>query len=173
MSWRPPDVPGINSGCRIARRFWGSRGSMSRGHRHRGAVLLNSLLSKHLNISQLARLCLLLWKAPSPSLDSAPSPLPGVPRPCPIVLPAASSPSLFGGFYFEGCTGVRVTRFSQSLSTGLGKAPSPHGTVDTHLAAFFSLKVPHPRGCTFRMGTGRSQPALLTSPSTCDTNSRG
>lgn len=73
-----------------------------------------------------------------------------VPHPAPLQVTSIFRILPFGGFYFETCTGFRkwVTRFlpyphPRVCPQGLEGLPRrmPHGTVNTHLAPHFRLKI--------------------------------
>lgn len=111
----------------------------------------------------MLELCLLPQKAPSPCLALL-LPLPQCPQPLSVPCQLPPAHYYLEAFILKSAQGLSDLFFLLSLSTGLGKPSSPHGTVDTHLAWFFSLKVrvlPPPPTPQTQDEDGASQPAHL------------
>lgn len=148
---RPADGPDVNP-CRAGEGPWGLGGACVSMSPRRESVF-----------NPPVQLCLPPQEVPShPRPRPPPSPSSYAP-PC-LCRSSISSLLLLGGFYFETFAGFRkcVTCFCfffpQSLSPGLGKLPSPHGTVSTHLAPRFCLKIfcsrdPNPQNGDTELGT--------------------
>lgn len=104
--------------------------SAQRGTTH-WRFMIEAIAIKAETCLRLPDICL-----PSPQCPQAP----GLPclLPCPPPPPADHSLEAFILKPAQGSGDPFFVLFFQSLSTGLGKAPSPHGPVDAHLAWFSS-----------------------------------